>query len=353
MTARLIWASLTRRFRQLALIALAVALAAGTVATLAGFARRADEGLGDELAAFGPNLVVRPQVGGPQTLAADEAERIRRLPGVMAAAGWVEVEGDTPLRVAVERAVLEVHPRWQLEGTWPGEGQVLLGAEVAPEAAAQLRGLGELEVVGTLDTGSELNRALFRPAARGDAFHRIEVRTERGRLDEVVAAIESRVAGAEAQPLRRVSAAEAGLVHRLTLLLAAVSAAAVALALISVIAATTALMEVRRSELGLMMALGYSARWVSGLFALELVTAALLAGLVGAAAGEWAAGVLTIQLLGPALEMPAFTWSGPAAAALAAVAVVGCSLALAVGRSERLDAAQLLQGGRTARGGGR
>jgi len=354
MTARLIWASLTRRFRQLALIALAVALAAGTVATLAGFARRAEEGLGDELAAFGPNLVVRPQVGGPETLAAEEAERIRRLAGVTAAAGWAELESEALPRMAVERAVLEVHPRWRLEGTWPGAGQVVLGAELGPEAVAGPKELEELEVVGTLETGSALNRALFHPAASaGAGFHRIEVRTERGRLDEVVAAVESRVAGAEAQPLRRVSAAEAGLVHRLTLLLAAVSAAAVGLALISVIAATTALMEVRRSELGLMMALGYSARRVSGLFALELVTAALLAGLVGAVAGEWAAGVLTVELLGPALETPAFTWSGPAAAALAAVAVVGCSLALAIGRSERLDAAQLLQGGRAARGGGR
>lgn len=362
MTARLVWASLTRRFRQLALIALAVALAAGTVATLAGFSGRASEGLEDELAAFGPNLVVRPQVAGPPTLLAAEADRIRELPGVTAAAGWTELEPEAlsswalsswEATFSVERSVLEVHPGWTLEGSWPGPGQALLGAELDLETR-----LADLAISGRLDTGGTHDSAVFLGAPPAGSrridsrpvgfqrigFQRIEVRTERGRLDEVAAAIEARIAGAEARPVRRVSLAEAGLIRRLTLVLGAVSAVAVALALISVIAATTALMEVRRSEMGLLMALGYTGRRVAALFAFELVSAALLAALAGAAAGELAARALATRLLDGALQAPLFTWGGPLAAALAALVVVGGSLALAVRRSGHLDPARLLRG---------
>jgi len=363
MTGRWIWASLTRRFRQLALIAAAVALAAGTVATLAGFAQRAEEGLDDELAAFGPNLVVRPQVGGPAVLPGGEAARLREIPGVLAAAGWIDLGPDdsgVPV-LAVERSVLDVHPAWKLTGTWPEAGQALLGADVAApgKAPAGATVTGELEITGTLDTGGELDRAVLvdattivdatAPAASSASsagFHRIEVRTERGRLDEVAAAVASRVAGAEARPLRRVSLAEAGLIRRLTLLLAGVSAVAVALALISVIAATTALIEVRRTELGLLLALGCTERRVAGLFAVEVVAAALAAALAGAVAGELIARGMAVRLLGSELETatPVFTWSGPVFAALAALVVVGGSLAFAIRRSGNLDPARLLRG---------
>jgi len=362
MTGRWIWASLTRRSRQLALIAAAVALAAGTVATLAGFAQRSEEGLDDDLTAFGPNLVIRPQVAGPATLPAEEAARVRKIPGVLSAAGWIDLDPtvadlafDLPA-VAVERSVLDVHPSWKLTGVWPGAGQALLGAGVAEPGAV----VGEeaLEITGTLDTGGELDRTLFldattlpvsKPLTASTAvtgFHRIEVRTERGRLDEVAAAVSARVAGAEAQPLRRVSLAEAGLIRRLTLLLAGVSAVAVALALISVIAATTALMEVRRTELGLLLALGYTERQVAGLFAVEVIAAALAAALAGAVAGELLARGMAIRLLGSAQETgtSAFTWSGPLAAALAALLVVGGSLFLAIRRGGNLDPARLLKG---------
>jgi putative ABC transport system permease protein len=82
MIARLVLMSLRRRFRQLALIVAAVAVAAATVATLAGFSSRAQSWLGDSLAAFGPNLTVRPQVGGAGSLPPGVAERVRKVPGV-------------------------------------------------------------------------------------------------------------------------------------------------------------------------------------------------------------------------------------------------------------------------------
>jgi putative ABC transport system permease protein len=263
MLARMVLASLRRRFRQLALILVAVAVAAATVATLAGFSSRAGRQLGESMSAFGPNLTVRPQVAAPAAIPPDALVRVRGVPGVL--------------------------------------------------------------------------------SADGSAPDRIEVRAESGRLAEVARGIEARVEGVEAVPLRRVSDSDARLTRRLTLILLAVSAVSLLLALLSVGAATTALVGERRTEIGLLLALGYTGRRVGAFLAAELIAAALLAGALGDVAGELAAGSLARRLLG-AGGGTALTWSGFAAAALAAVLVVGSSMLMALRRVERLDAARVLRG---------
>jgi predicted lysophospholipase L1 biosynthesis ABC-type transport system permease subunit len=277
MLARLVGASLRRRFRQLALILVAVAVAAGTVAALTGFSSRVRAGLGADLAAFGPNLTVRPQVGGPERIPEEELARVRGLDGVLRAGGV-------------------------------GEDVRLAAAKDEPPGYA-----------------------------------RLEVRAEPDRLEEVARAIEERVAGVEAVPLRRASESDARLTRRLTLVLAAASAVSLLLALISVAAAATALIGERRTEVGLLLALGYTGRRIGGLLAAELVVAALAAACAGQVAGELAAGALASRLLG-AGGGATLTWSGGLGAALAAALVVGASIAVALGRIERLDAARVLRG---------
>lgn len=282
MVARLISASLRRRFGQLALILAAVLVAAATVAALAGFSARAEGRLGASLSAFGPNLTVRPQVGGPARIPAEVVARLRRLPWVRDARGVIDPTNE----VALVRL---------------------------PES---------------------------RPAPGVD---RIDVRAEPDRLEEVARDIESRVEGVEARPLLKVSESDARVTRRLTLVLAAVSAVAFLLALLSVGAATTALVGERRVEIGLMMALGYTGRRVAGLFAAELLAAAVLAGLAGVLLGELAATGLANRLLGTGGGL-SLTWSGFAAAALVSVLVVGASMTVALRRVGRLDAARVLRG---------
>jgi hypothetical protein len=264
MLLRLVLASLRRRFRQLGLILAAVTVAAATVATLAGFSSRAEHRLGESLAAFGPNLTVRPQVGGPALLPASAVARLLAVPGV---------------RSAVVSPVRD----------------------------------------------------------------RVEVRADPDRLDGVARAIEARIEGVEAVPLRRVSQSDARLTRRLTLVLVAVSAVSFLLALLSVGAATTALVGERRTEIGLLLALGFTGRRVGGFLAAELLAAAVLAGAVGEILGEVAAGGLARRVLG-AEGGVAMTWGGFVAAALMAVLVVGSSMAVALRRVERLDAARVLRG---------
>ena len=287
MIARLVLASLRRRPRQLALILAAVLVAAATVATLAGFSVRAETRLGAGLAAFGPNLVVRPQVGGAPALPPGAAARVRQIPGV--------------LSVSVPAA-----------------------ADGGPGPAGELGGPGG-------------------PSGPGGQPVRLDVRAEPARLPAVARAIEERVEGVEATPLLKTSASDARTIRRLTLVLAAVSGVAFLLALLSVGAATAALVGERRVEVGLMLALGYSGRRVGGILAAELLAAALVAALTGELLGEIAAGGLERRLLGGAGGL-ILTWSGLAAAAAVAVLVVGASLAVALRRIERLDAAVVLRG---------
>jgi ABC-type antimicrobial peptide transport system permease subunit len=265
MILRVVLASLRRRFRQLALILIAVLVAAGTVSTLAGFSARSRDRMGSSLAAFGPNLTVRPQVGGPEPLPSTVMARVREVSGVQTA-----------------------------------------------------------------------------KAVSG----RIDVRAEPARLDEVAREIESRVEGVEARPLLKVSESDARVTRRLTMVLFAVSAVSFLLALISVGAATTALLGERRTEVGLLLALGYTGRRVGGFLAAELLAAAVLAGMAGQVLGDLAAGALADRLLGPGDG--SFTWSGFAASASAsatvAALVVGSSLFLALRRIERLDPARVLRG---------
>jgi putative ABC transport system permease protein len=276
MIARLVLMSLRRRFRQLALILAAVTVAAATVATLAGFSSRAERHLGESLAAFGPNLTVRPQVGGAASLPADVMARVRQVPGVSAAVG---MSGTA------------------VPASFPATGGLV----------------------------------------------RLDIRADPDRLEEVARAIESRVEGVEARPLLRVSESDARVTRRLTLVLVAVSAVSLLLALLSVAAATTALVGERRTEIGLLLALGYTGRRVGGFLAAELLAAALLAGIGGELLGELAAGGLAQRMLGGSGDL-ALTWGGFAAAATVAVLVVGSSMLMALRRVERLDPARVLRG---------
>jgi hypothetical protein len=263
MLLRLVLASVRRRFRQLALILAAVTVAAATVVTSAGFSSRAGQRLEADFSAFGPNLTVRPQVGGPASLPPGALARVQTITGVS--------------------------------------------------------------------------------FAKGVGLERIEVRADSARLAEVARGIEAEVEGVEAVPLRRVSESDARLTRRLTLLLVAVSAVSFLLALLSVGAATTALVGERRSEIGLFLALGFTGRRIGVFLAAELLAAAVVAGMLGEILGELAAGSLVQRVLGAGGGL-SLTWSGFAAAAVVAMLVVGSSMLLALRRVERLDAARVLRG---------
>lgn len=382
MIRRLLAGSLRRRFQPLAVIALAATVAAATVAAAAGLGARLADRAAESLHAAGPNLLVRPQVGGPERLPAAELERVLATPGVLAAAGIAEAadaamlapgedgvprvvltppgEGRLPV-LAVAGELFEVRPGWEVTGEPPGAGEALVGAAVdgasrgegssrpagapaAPDEGASLRG------VGTLTTGEALDRGVLVPLKALDeqrsgasGLDRIEVRASADRLEETAAAIEARVPGAEARPLVRVTATEARLVRKLQLLVAGVGAVCLLLALATVGSATLALLEDRRREMALFLALGYTGRWVQGLMTAELALVGLASVAAGGLLGEAGAAALAGTLLG---EVGGFRpgVAGLAAGLVSVAAVMALAVALVRRRVERLEPAPVLQG---------
>lgn len=385
MISRLLLGSLRRRMRHLALIAVACTVAAGTVAATAGLGARLEDGLQSALHAAGPNLVVRPQVGGPDRLPANALGEVEATPGVVVAAAVARravtgssdgAPGGVPMVavVAVSPGFFSLHPDWEIDGRVPAPGapapgvartEALVGARVSPEVVASLEAGGEpgapgspgFEVVGRLTTGEDLDRAVIVPLEAGrsgrvgrsdqleriDRIDRIEVRAEPGRIEQVAAAIEGRLAGSEARPLTRVTATDARLTRNLQALMAGVGGICLLLALVTVASATLALLEERRKEMALFLSLGYTGRWVQGLVTGELSLIGLVSVAVGSLAGEAAAATLARELLGlPSTFSPSL--AGVSAGLLVVVAVIAAAAALVRRRVERLDPALVLQG---------
>ena len=447
MIGRLLAGSLRRASGRLTVIALAATVAAATVAASAGLGARLAGDASSRLHQAGPNLLVRPQVGGPERLEAADVERVLAAPGVEAAAGVLELEAaadlvageDGALRVILTRPgkgrlpvlavagdLLGLHPRWEVEragaaGWHPasgreserlawGDGEALVGVGVSAAAARAhqsvlresdaarhpgqdrsrpLQGAGDaapgadgphptvlraggdepgagaagkadaggLPVAGVLTTGEGIDQGVVVPLAALAGFvgvgsgsqgvDRIEVRAEPGRLEAVARAIEERVAGAEARPLVRVTETEALLAGKLQLLVAGVGAVCLLLALATVGSATLALLDDRRSEIALFLALGYTGRWVQGLLTAELALVGLAAVLAGGLLGEAGAAALARALLGEAAlsgSSLAGLGAGLAAGSVAVVLVVATAAALVRRRVERLEPAHVLQG---------
>lgn len=207
-----------------------------------------------------------------------------------------------------------------------------------------------LRVTGTLTTGEALDRGVMVPleALAGErggapALDRIEVRAAGEHLEETAAAIEARVPGAEARPLVRVTATEARLVRKLQLLVAGVGSVCLLLALTTVGSATLALLEDRRREMALFLALGYTGRWVQGLMTAELALVGLASVAAGGLLGEAGAAALAGALLG---EVGGFRpgVAGLAAGLVSVAAVMALAAALVRRRVERLEPAPVLQG---------
>jgi hypothetical protein len=380
---RLLYGSLRRRYQPLLAIALAATVAAGTLAAAAGLGSRLSEGAAAGLHASGPNLLVRPQVGGPERLPVEEIERVIETPGVETAAGVLEVqdaafaieEEHQPAKVllaepgkgrlpvlAASEALFTLHPQWEIEGPAAIDperrftGMVYLGARIRVQPVPAKPWINSVVAGGSVTTGEALDSWVFvplnhfasTPAMAGrPGVDRIEVRAVPERLEETARAIETRVAGAEARPLTRVTATEAAVGSRLQLLMIGVGAVCLLLALATVGSATLALLEERRREIALFLSLGYTGRWVQGLLTAELALVGLVSVVAGGLLGEGAAAALARTLLGAGPE-GAFVFrpsaAGLAAGCLAVAVLVALAAAVVRFRVERLDPAPVLQG---------
>ncbi len=226
------------------------------------------------------------------------------------------------------------HPWWKVEGAWPRDDrneindtdEVLAGETLASRAnlhvgdRIQLTGRGEpvaATVSGILSADPETNAQLVAPLALAqklagkpgavervyvsaltkpeDDFARRDPRSmnpadrERWKCspyaNSIAADLEDTLPNARAQQIRQVAQNEGRVLQRISGLMLLLALAALIAASLAVSAAMATSVFERRSEIGLMKAIGAGRASIAALFATEATALALLGGLMGFAAG--------------------------------------------------------------------
>ncbi len=153
--------------------------------------------------------------------------------------------------------------------------------------------------------------------------------------------IQQQLPGVEVRAIRQVAEGEGRILTRVSGLMWIVTIAALFAAALAVGATSATTVLERRSEIGLMKALGASRRAVSAFFVAEQLFLAMVGGILGYALGIVLARALGIGIFGVA---PALRWILlPIVLILAAVVALLGSL-LPLGRASRVDPAPVLRG---------
>jgi len=297
---------------------------------------------------------------------------------------WVRHSVPVPDGTTFTTGVAITHPWWGIDGRWFADGaaECVVGAALARRAgiktgdALHVRA-GEraaaLEVTGIVSTGGPEEEAVLVPlrvaqelADRPGRFRRLLVSaltkpeddfsrrdpsamtpTDYDRwyctayISSIAHQVQQVLPGVEARPIRRVAEGEGHILKRVSGLMWLVTLAALVAAALAVGATSATTVLARRTEVGLMKALG-AANWLVGAFFLaEQVLLALVGGGVGYALGIGLARLLGESVFGiPPTQRLILL---PVILALAAaVALVGSLVPLR--RAARFDPAPILRG---------
>jgi putative ABC transport system permease protein len=153
--------------------------------------------------------------------------------------------------------------------------------------------------------------------------------------------IQQQFPGVEVRAIRQVAESEGRILTRVSGLMWIVTIAALFAAALAVGATSATSVLERRSEIGLMKALGASRRAVTSFFVAEQLLLALAGGMLGYALGIVLARALSIGIFGVAPELRWILL--PIVLVLAAVVALLGSL-LPLGRASRVDPAPVLRG---------
>jgi putative ABC transport system permease protein len=297
---------------------------------------------------------------------------------------WYSHDVSVPDGTHFTTGVSSTNPWWHVSGRWFTEGaqECLIGAGLARrtglhagEALSVRAGDREhtLTITGILSTGGREDDAIVAPltiaqdlAGRPGQYRRLLVSAltkpadafserdpstmtpaeyDRWYCSPYISSIshqmQEELPGVEVRTIRQVAEGEGRILGRVGSLMWLVTLAALLAAALAVGATSATTVLERRSEIGLMKALGASRRAVASFFLAEQSLLALIGGVAGYALGLFLARFLGIGIFGAAPEVRLILF--PVVLALAAaVALLGSLLPL--GRASRVDPAPVLRG---------
>ena len=272
------------------------------------------------------------------------------------------------------------HPWWKVQGAWPDDASedVLLGERLASrlnrQPGDQIDIAGRLHrVAGILSTGGAEDDQIVAPLALAqhilgrpravrriyvsaltkpeDAFARRDPKTMSGEMydrwycspyaQSIAYQLQEAIPNSHAEQIRQVAQNEGVVLSRVKGLMLLITLAALFASALAVSAAMATAMFERRSEVGLMKALGAGKTSVAGLF----FTEALLLGLVGGLVG-FAGGALLARLIGRSIFDSQITIQPVLLPLILAIAIIVtfAGSALAIRRAVELDPVYALRG---------
>lgn len=297
---------------------------------------------------------------------------------------WHSHSVDLPDGGKFTTGTVSTNPWWRVKGRWfhDNSGECLVGADLARRLGLHA---GEtlsvragdrtrtLTITGILSTGSREDEAIIAPLAvaqdlagrpgqyrrllvsaltkPADAFSERDPSTmtpaEYDRwycspyISSISHQIQQEIPGVDVRAIRQVAEGEGRILGRVSSLMWLVTLAALFAAALAVGATSATTVLERRSEIGLMKALGASRRAVAAFFVAEQLLLAAIGGVAGYAAGMILARFLGIGIFGVAPTFHPILF--PVVLVLAAIVALFGSL-IPLGRASRVDPAPVLRG---------
>ena len=337
---RILLASLRHQRARLSIAALAMALGSALVSGLLNLSGDIGGQVGRELRAYGANIIIRPQeqsllvgmgglkfgeVAAPQTLAEDSLGPIKQVKGVVGMLPYlyavvnasesqaisaegnsadVTVIGDSERPVILAgvdlSATRSINPWWQVQGRWPKSPDEILAGRRAAEMLDLTLGKSllvtyggqtqTLQVVGVLETGAaeddqlvaslQVVQTLTSQPGQVTLVMVSALTTDRS-LDTTAAEIQALLPAAEVRTLAQFAQAEAKVLNKVRLLIGLVAALVLLAGALTVAGTLNTMVIERRTEIGLMKALGAAEERVANLFLVEAMSVGIFGGLAG------------------------------------------------------------------------
>jgi putative ABC transport system permease protein len=272
------------------------------------------------------------------------------------------------------------HPWWKVQGVWPDDASedVMLGERLASRLSRRPGDQIEIaghphRIAGTLSTGGAEDDQIVAPLALAqqvlgrpgavrrvyvsaltkpeDAFARRDPKTMSGEMydrwycspyaQSIAYQLQEAIPNSHAEQIRQVAQNEGVVLSRVKGLMLLITLAALFASALAVSAAMATAMFERRTEVGLMRALGAGKISVAGLFFSEALLLGLLGGLIGFAGGS-----LLARLIGRSIFESEITIQPVLLPLILAIAVIVtfAGSALAIRRAVELDPVYALRG---------
>ena len=280
-------------------------------------------------------------------------------------------------------AVRALNGHWEIEGRWPGDGEVLIGLDVAESTGfkvgstvnaeylgsddlslsstvsssgdtAQAAGQASWRVSGIVDTGGSEDDILYVPLGQletltgnaGAGYDVVEFSVDTTSVtaadvaDAVNRAADAAGQGVRAEPVSKITSGDTRIITMLDTLFWVVAVVVLGLTLVGVSTTMTVIVSERRNEIGLRKALGASSKSIAVEFYTEAACLGLIGGLIGTAIGYALARAVGIGVF----EQPiGFSWWLALLSVLLSALVAVIASAGPVQGATRIDPALVLR----------